>query len=103
VITHYYGVDTQLFQPEPDIAREPVVLFVGRLVEKKGCEYLIKAMAQIQASQPEVKLVIVGDGELRVELEAIAAQQLRNYSFLGLQPSAAIAAYCCSQCNGGKR
>ncbi|HIK18188.1 MAG TPA: glycosyltransferase [Leptolyngbyaceae cyanobacterium M33_DOE_097] len=86
VITHYYGVDTQLFQPGPNAVREPVVLFVGRLVEKKGCEYLIQAMAQIQVSQPEVKLVIVGDGRLRAELEAIAAQQLRNYSFLGIQP-----------------
>jgi len=86
VVTHYYGVDTQFFQPDPNTSRESVVLFVGRLTEKKGCEYLIKAMAQIQVSYPHIKLVILGDGSLRSELEALASQQLRNYSFLGMQP-----------------
>ena len=85
VVTHYYGVDTQFFQPDPNTSRESVVLFVGRLTEKKGCEYLIKAMAQIQVSYPHIKLVILGDGSLRSELEALASQQLRNYSFLGMQ------------------
>lgn len=41
-----------------------VVLFVGRLVEIKGVTYLIEAMRQVDA-----KLVIVGDGPLRQELE----------------------------------
>lgn len=36
VVTHYYGVDTQFFQPDPNTSRESVVLFVGRLTEKKG-------------------------------------------------------------------
>jgi len=86
VFTHYYGVDTQLFQPDPTTFCESVVLFVGRLTEKKGCEYLIQAMAKIQVNHPDVKLVIIGDGLLRGELEALAAQQLRNYRFLGMQP-----------------
>ncbi len=87
VVTHHYGVDTQFFQPDPGTSRESTVLFVGRLVEKKGCEYLIKAMAYIQGKRPEVKLVILGDGPLRSELEALADQQLRNYSFFGIQSS----------------
>lgn len=41
-----------------------VVLFVGRLAEKKGVKYLIRAMEQIDAM-----LVIIGDGPLRDELE----------------------------------
>ena len=41
-----------------------VVLFVGRLAEKKGVTYLIDAMQQIDAM-----LVIVGDGPLKKELE----------------------------------
>jgi colanic acid/amylovoran biosynthesis glycosyltransferase len=85
VVTHYYGVDTQVFQPDPNTSRESVILFVGRLTEKKGCEYLIKAMAQIQVNHPDVKLVILGDGSLRSELEVSASQQLRNYNFLGMQ------------------
>ncbi|MDY7020998.1 MAG: glycosyltransferase [Cyanobacteriota bacterium] len=84
---HYIGVNTDFFQADPQIKRESVVLFVGRLAEKKGCEYLIQAMAEVQKVDPNVKLVIIGDGDLRTELEALAAKLLQRYQFLGLQPS----------------
>lgn len=87
IIAHYYGVDTEKFTPDPSIPRERVVLFVGRLAEKKGCEYLIQAMAQVQEQMNDVELVIIGDGPLRENLEALAAKSLRRYKFLGLQPS----------------
>lgn len=84
---HYIGVNTDFFQADPQIERESVVLFVGRLAEKKGCEYLIRAMAEVQKVDSNVKLVIIGDGDLRTELEALAAKLLQRYQFLGLQPS----------------
>lgn len=87
VIAHYYGVDTAAFQCDPTVPREPLVLFVGRLAEKKGCEYLIQAMAQVQSVMPEVELAIIGDGPLRLQLENLAAKSLKRYQFLGLQPS----------------
>lgn len=87
IIAHYYGVNTEKFTPDPSIPRERVVLFVGRLAEKKGCEYLIQAMAQVQEKMNDVELVIIGDGPLRESLEALAAKSLRRYRFLGLQPS----------------
>ncbi|MBE9052592.1 glycosyltransferase [Nostocales cyanobacterium LEGE 11386] len=87
ILVHYIGVDTELFQPDPTVNRELVVLFVGRLVEKKGCEYLIQAMAKVQSVIPDVKLVIIGDGPLRSDLEALAAKLLSQYKFLGFQPS----------------
>jgi len=90
VVAHYLGVDTQVLQPNPAIARRPVVLFVGRLTEKKGCEYLIKAMAQVQMQYPDVELVVIGDGYLRAELEALAAKQLKRYKFLGFQSSEVV-------------
>ncbi|MDB9315916.1 glycosyltransferase [Spirulina sp. CS-785/01] len=90
VIAHYYGVDTQQFQADPTIPREPIVLFVGRFTEKKGCEYLIKAMAQVQEQENEAELVLVGDGKLKAELESLAAQCLRRYQFLGFQPSSVV-------------
>ena len=90
VVAHYYGVDTEKFAPDPAVPREPVVLFVGRLAEKKGCEYLIQAMAQVQEQMSDVELVIVGDGPLRENLEALAANALRRYQFLGLQPSEVV-------------
>ncbi|OGC83400.1 MAG: hypothetical protein A2W07_03245 [candidate division Zixibacteria bacterium RBG_16_43_9] len=47
------------------------ILFVGRLVERKGMEYLIRAIPLV-AEQVEVKLDIVGDGELRTQLEELS-------------------------------
>jgi colanic acid/amylovoran biosynthesis glycosyltransferase len=93
IIVHYIGVDTGKFQPEPGVTREPVVLFVGRLVEKKGCEYLIQAMAQVQATKPEVELVIIGDGPLRSNLEDLAKSSLKRYRFLGVQPSEVVSSW----------
>ena len=83
---HYIGIDIDKFTRNNTIQQEPIVLFVGRLVEKKGCEYLIRAMAQVQAKMPNVELVIIGDGVLRSPLENLAANSLKRYRFLGVQP-----------------
>ncbi len=88
IIVHYTGIDREQFLPNPEIKRRPIVLFVARLTEKKGCEYLIKAMAKVQAIREDVELVVIGDGVLRSPLEKLANSTLnRNrYRFLGLQP-----------------
>lgn len=57
---------------------QKVVLFVGRLAEKKGVTYLIEAMKEVDA-----KLVIVGDGPLRKQLEEQAKEQGDKIEFLG--------------------
>lgn len=90
IISHYHGVDLNQFRPEPQIKREPIVLFVGRLTEKKGCEYLIQAMVQVQSFLPNVELIIIGDGPLRANLESLAAKLLPRYQFLGVQPPDAV-------------
>lgn len=93
ILVHYIGIDTDAFTPDPAVLREPVVLFVGRLVEKKGCEYLIRAMGKVQAARPDVELVIIGDGELRPSLEELAEETLRRYRFLGVQPPESVRAW----------
>lgn len=85
VVVHYIGVDTEFFRPDPAVARQPIVLFVGRLHEVKGCEYAVRAMAMVQAALPEVELVIIGDGPLRGYLEGVATDSLRRFRFLGFQ------------------
>jgi len=83
-VLHYIGVDTDFFMPDPGLVRQPVVLFVGRLVEIKGCEYLIRAMSEIQKQRPETELAVVGDGPLRTRLEELAANTLcGKYQFYG--------------------
>jgi colanic acid/amylovoran biosynthesis glycosyltransferase len=87
ILRHYIGVDLKLFKSDSTVVRERIVLFVGRLVEKKGCEYLVKAMARVQKEIPEVKLIVIGSGTLRFLLEELARKTLRNYQFLGAQSS----------------
>lgn len=90
IIVHYVGVDAELFSPDASVARAPVVLFAGRLVESKGCDHLIRAMARVQEQLPEARLVVIGGGPLREELEQLAAGCLRNYEFLGLRPQSEV-------------
>jgi glycosyltransferase involved in cell wall biosynthesis len=66
------------------------VLFVGRLVEKKGCVHLIRAMSRVQLGAPGTRLVIAGDGPLRKTLEREAALHCRDAVFLGHQSHAVI-------------
>ena len=53
-------------------AGAPVVGTVGRLTRQKGYADLIEAAALLVARAPDVRFLIVGDGELRPELEARA-------------------------------
>ena len=87
---HYIGIDVDGFTADYRAQREPLVLFVGRLAEKKGCQYLIRAMAEVQAVMPQVRLVIIGDGHHRPYLEKLGKELLRNYEFLGVQPSESV-------------
>jgi colanic acid/amylovoran biosynthesis glycosyltransferase len=89
-IKHYTGVDTAFFRADASLPRWPVVLFVGRLVPNKGCEYVIRAVAALQESRPDVKLVVIGDGPLRTQLEEQSSAALQNYEFLGAQPPEAV-------------
>jgi glycosyltransferase involved in cell wall biosynthesis len=70
----HIGVDTRGFRKGavPVSRRRRRVLFVGRLVEKKGCEFLLQAMAITREALPDVELTVVGDGPERPKLERIA-------------------------------
>jgi glycosyltransferase involved in cell wall biosynthesis len=93
-IVRYIGVDVARFEP-PRIPgfREPIVLFVGRLVEKKGCRQLIEAMAEVQQRYPSAELIVIGDGPLRTECEMLAASLLSRYRFLGAQSPDVVKAW----------
>src|SRR5262245_9010929 len=53
-------------------APPPTILFVGRLVERKGVSYLIDALGRLK--ERDAQLVIVGDGPERSRLEALSRQ-----------------------------
>jgi glycosyltransferase involved in cell wall biosynthesis len=86
------GIDLNLFAPDPlySPAHDPIVLFVGRLVEKKGCSHLLRAMQVVTQRHPSAKLLIVGDGPLLDPLRAQARSALRCCTFLGAQPPSVV-------------
>jgi glycosyltransferase involved in cell wall biosynthesis len=86
-----YGVDAARFAPTPGtrtamrgritITSEPLIVAAGRLVRKKGFEYLIDAMAAL----PGAHLAIAGEGDLDRELRdrAAASSAHGRIHFLG--------------------
>jgi glycosyltransferase involved in cell wall biosynthesis len=62
------------------------VLFVGRLSEFKGCEFLLKAMASVQRQVPQAELVVIGDGPEKLKLTSMAEELNLKASFLGALP-----------------
>lgn len=80
---HYIGINQkEFFRPTQD-AECDSILFIGRLVEKKGCELLIRAVGLLKERRPKVKLTIVGDGFLRGMLENLAKSLEVDCKFLG--------------------
>ncbi|MEN9573467.1 MAG: hypothetical protein RL514_1322 [Verrucomicrobiota bacterium] len=73
------GVDTQQFHPSKRCpvlraswgatADSLVALYVGRLADEKNLPVLISAFERIRQSRPDSKLVLVGDGPARADLQ----------------------------------
>lgn len=90
VVVHYNGVDTARFSESNYAEREPIVLFVGRMVTKKGGEYLIRAMQQVQRELPQARLVLIGAGPKLAELQTLSNDLGVHAEFLGAQSSAVV-------------
>lgn len=84
------GVDFQnRFVPDESVSRSrDELLFVGRLVEKKGLSYLLDAMLLVLAKHPDAVLTIAGFGPEQDALEDQASRLgiERNVCFLGAVP-----------------
>ena len=70
------GVDTEVFYPSvKEESDEFKILFVSRLIERKGLQFIIPQLKKIQDStKKSVKLIVVGDGPYRETLERIAEE-----------------------------
>jgi len=63
---------------ESELPTDPRVVFVGRLVEKKGADVLLRAARELLSSAPALRVDLAGDGPLRESLRSLATE-------LGLQ------------------
>jgi glycosyltransferase involved in cell wall biosynthesis len=61
---------------------EFTILFLGRLVEIKGIEYLLRAFSKLEKETKNVKLVLVGEGPLKPQLESLVTELgIKNIHF----------------------
>ncbi len=97
------GVDATVFSPgkNHDAIREQygiknkILLFVGRLTEKKGVDYLIDAMPMVLKKCPDTQLLIIGNGELFGDLkeQAVSLDLTSSVHFLGSIPNSELPTY----------
>ena len=85
LITHYLGIEIPENVVLPPAGVGNTVLFVGRLVEKKGADTLIDAMASLRDSAPGLELSVIGDGPARGDLEKRAKAAGIKATFQGWQ------------------
>ena len=88
------GVDVERFKPSSigegvkkkyGLDNKQVVLFVGRLIPRKGLTYLIEAAKSIVKEKADTAFVVVGSGPLRNQLSTMIERLglSRSFTFLG--------------------
>lgn len=96
------GCDTSVFRlssrtdARAELGLNPeseIIVFVGWLAPTKGLRELLDAVIRLLASRPRLQLFCIGEGDLRAELEARAAQAGAgdHVRFLGRRSSAEVA------------
>lgn len=76
------GVDLERFKPLPQdrmraelgVGGEPLLLSVGHLIERKGHHVAIEALAEMVKTRPGARLLVIGEGQERAALTALAAR-----------------------------
>ena len=83
-----------VFCPSFHVKRKPAtLLFVGRLVEKKGLNYLIEALPYINRTCPQIELIVAGTGPEEQKLRTLARELgvINKLKFLGAIPHEKLA------------
>lgn len=78
----YTGIDVSIFKPEQN-KKENIIMCAGRLVKEKGVQNTIRAMKIVIEKHPEYKLIVVGDGDYKKQLEKEAFNIRNNVEFIG--------------------
>ena len=92
---HHMGVDCHKFQYIENQNDSAICLVsIARLVEKKGLQYSIQAVAQLIPRYPNLQYKIVGDGVLKAELQHLieSLQVADNIKLLGWKKQQEVAA-----------
>jgi glycosyltransferase involved in cell wall biosynthesis len=78
---------------DPTAGAVPYLLCIAAHNEKKALDVLLRAFARIAPEQPRLRLLLVGDGPLRAQLEALARELHLDdrVEFLGMRGRAEVA------------
>lgn len=86
----YNGVDTNLFRSptRTEIEKKyskPTIVYVGRIIAKKGLHVLIDAMPEVLRFFPEAKFLFVGGGNVNLCKKMMEELKIpeKNFSFVG--------------------
>jgi glycosyltransferase involved in cell wall biosynthesis len=74
IVLNPYGVDTRQFVGARPKEAPPLLLALGRFVEKKGPLLTLRAFARVQLEEPTARLVMLGEGPLRDRCIALARE-----------------------------
>lgn len=87
------GINTEQFKPMDKNQmrkkygfdnKDKIIMFVGRLEREKNLEFLLRAFKNVSKSVENARLVLVGDGGEKKNLEKLAKQlELDNVTFMG--------------------
>lgn len=94
------GVDTILFDPakrDPSLRQQwkqasdqdPIILYVGRIAAEKNIPLAIRSWEELRKQSPDLRMVLVGDGPLRTELQSRYPELI----FAGMQKGEDLARY----------
>jgi glycosyltransferase involved in cell wall biosynthesis len=77
------------------LGRRPVVLYLGRLSQQKGVEYVINSAKIVSEKIPEARFLIAGEGHLRKCLESFSGSLglEGKVFFAGFVPDKELASY----------
>ena len=95
------GVDAELFTPgdravarrELDLPAGPLAIYVGNLKPEKGVLDLGRAWEAVLRQVPDATLLVIGDGPLTAELEAVTRQHGERVRLIARQPLERIPLY----------
>jgi len=92
VIQHGFNYpDIPLFDESEYRFSNPQLIIVGRLIKRKGHHFVFEILPEICKEFPDLKLIILGSGELENELKALAKSLSidKHIEFLGFKTEVA--------------
>jgi phosphatidylinositol alpha-1,6-mannosyltransferase len=96
-VDHFLPTDASELRKSLGLADKKVIVSVGRLVHRKGQDYLIEAMPKILQQVPQAHLLLVGEGPYREHLEKLAKKHKieSSLTFIGRIQYKELPTYIC--------